>query len=303
MYLGMRHLRTVIAVAEAGSISRAASALKIAQPGLTAQLRRIEKGFGGPLFERRPDGVAPTELGAHVILRGRKLISEFEELMATTKLLAHQNEPASELKLGGVDSPWMPVIASALRKLLPDREQITYLEETPDAVLDMARNGKVDIAVFDEFPEMPAPDTEGLVVRDLGVEPMAIGLACDHPYADRDTVELAKLAHENWIAPPDSARSLRLSLRLACERAGFTPRFRHFGASGAIVETMVASGHAIGVFHHNTRRVPGIRLVRLVGEPLWCRTKVAWAAESLIAQVADAFDPLRLLGAQAALSA
>ncbi|HEV2634441.1 MAG TPA: LysR family transcriptional regulator [Actinocrinis sp.] len=290
----MRHLRTVLAVAEAGSISRAASALKIAQPGLTAQLRRIEAGFGGPLFERRPGGVAPTELGAHVILRARQLISEFEELVVTTKMLAHEIEPAAELKLGGADSPWMPVVAAALRRLLPDREQITYVEERTDAVLEMARTGKVDIAVFDEFPEVPTPTTEGLVIRDLGVEPMRIGLAADHPSAGWDSVDLAALAYESWIAPPESACGLRLSLRLACERAGFTPRFRHFGANRPTVETIVASGHAVGVFHHSTRRMPGIRLVRLVGEPLWCRTKIAWPTESLIAQVAEAFDFRRL---------
>lgn len=296
MDLGMRHLRIVIAVAEAGSISRAAAALRIAQPGLTTQLRRIEQGFGGPLFERRPGGVAPTELGAHVILRARQLISEFEDLVSTAKLLAHQNEPASELKLGGVDSPWIPAIATAVRTLLPDREQITYLEETPDAVLDMARNGKVDLAVFEEFPDVPAPNAEDLVVQDLGVEPMVVGLPADHPSARWETVELAALAYEDWLAPPDSACGLRLSLRLACERAGFTPRFRHFGANRAIVEAMVASGHAVGVFHRGIRPMPGIRLVRLVGEPLWCRTKVAWPADSVIAQVADTFDPLRLAG-------
>jgi DNA-binding transcriptional LysR family regulator len=44
--LDLRHLEVVIAVADAGSISRAAAALKIAQPGLSAQLRRIERGVG-----------------------------------------------------------------------------------------------------------------------------------------------------------------------------------------------------------------------------------------------------------------
>ncbi|NUT94306.1 MAG: LysR family transcriptional regulator, partial [Saccharothrix sp.] len=63
MHMELRHLHVVLTVAEAGSISRAASSLKIAQAGLTAQLRRIERGFGGPLFLRRSDGVELTELG------------------------------------------------------------------------------------------------------------------------------------------------------------------------------------------------------------------------------------------------
>ncbi|MGH8795377.1 MAG: LysR family transcriptional regulator, partial [Stackebrandtia sp.] len=47
MEVELRHLRAVCAVADAGSVSKAAAALGISQPALTAQLRRIEQSLGG----------------------------------------------------------------------------------------------------------------------------------------------------------------------------------------------------------------------------------------------------------------
>ena len=52
MNVELRHLRVVVLVAEAGSVGRAARWLKVSQPSLTAQLKRIEAAFGGELFEQ-----------------------------------------------------------------------------------------------------------------------------------------------------------------------------------------------------------------------------------------------------------
>lgn len=292
----MHHLRIVVAVAEAGAISRAATTLKIAQSGLTAQLRRIERGFGAPLFERKPDGVVPTELGLHVILRAEELIRGFADLMATAKLLSPPDDHVSELRLGGVDNPWVPVIATAVRRLLPDREQITYLEATPSAIVDMLRDGKLDVAVLTDYPDVPPVGTDGFGGLVLGEESMVIGVSEDHRYAGRDVIDLADLAHEDWVAPPDAASGLRLSLRLACERAGFTPRFRHFGADRATAESIVTSSHAVSVFHRGTARIRGVRFVELAGGPLWSRTTVAWPADSPMTDIADLITPDLLTG-------
>lgn len=59
MNLELRHLRVVCAIAETGSVTKAASTLGLAQPALTAQLQRIERTLGGPLFERDRRGPVP----------------------------------------------------------------------------------------------------------------------------------------------------------------------------------------------------------------------------------------------------
>ncbi|WNV88087.1 LysR family transcriptional regulator [Umezawaea sp. Da 62-37] len=287
MELGLRHLRVVVAVAEAGSVSRAASILRIAQPGLTAQLGRIEREFGAPLFVRRPQGVEPTELGTQVLLGARAVIAGFEDLVATARRKAHSGGSTTAVRLGGVDSPWIPAVASVLRGLLPGHEQITYVEDSPEEVVELVRAGGLDLAVITEFPDVPAPTGHRLVVREVDVEPLLVGLRADHPDAARDRVRLADLAGHDWIAPPDRAGGLRRSLRTACERAGFLPRFRHFGVDQRTAATIVASGTAVGLFPAHTGQLPGVVFRTLVDEPLWCRTSLLWQPGSPVAGVAD----------------
>ena len=70
----MRHLRMVVAVAESGSVTKAAAALGIAQPALTAQLNRIDRSLGGNVFVRDRFGARPTELGELILRHARVLL-------------------------------------------------------------------------------------------------------------------------------------------------------------------------------------------------------------------------------------
>jgi DNA-binding transcriptional LysR family regulator len=79
MDLELRHLRIIQAVATAGSVTKAAAALGQAQPAVSAQLRRIERGLGGELFERGRNGVSPTPLGELVLARARVLLPAVQE--------------------------------------------------------------------------------------------------------------------------------------------------------------------------------------------------------------------------------
>lgn len=71
----MRHFRLVEAIAKAGSITKAASALGVSQPSLTAQLQRIERRTGGPLFRRDRTGSHPTALGEVVLAHAKAVLA------------------------------------------------------------------------------------------------------------------------------------------------------------------------------------------------------------------------------------
>ncbi|KQP49255.1 LysR family transcriptional regulator [Pseudorhodoferax sp. Leaf274] len=72
----LRTLRYFIAVLEAGSLSRAAGSLYVAQPALTAQIRKLEEELGAQLFERSHAGMAPTPAGLQLYQDARRLLSD-----------------------------------------------------------------------------------------------------------------------------------------------------------------------------------------------------------------------------------
>lgn len=98
--LELRHLRAVRAVADGGSVSRAATVLGVSQPALTAQVKRIERILGGDLFVRGPSGVRPTELGRFVLARADALLSDMQALVASAR--RHGEDRPETLRIGYV---------------------------------------------------------------------------------------------------------------------------------------------------------------------------------------------------------
>src|SRR5438445_1950696 len=162
MQVELRHLQVIRSVADAGSISRAATQLRIAQSGLTAQVQRIEQELGGALFRRTPSGVALTELGEHVVARARDVLAQFDDLVESTRLLAVRDEPQTAIRVCGPLGPLTPMLASAVRELLPDREQLTRIAHTPDVLNEVLQADEFDIAVCGQQPAVPIQLPAGL---------------------------------------------------------------------------------------------------------------------------------------------
>ncbi|WP_219763451.1 LysR family transcriptional regulator [Neoroseomonas alba] len=76
----MRDLRLVLAISEHGTMVRAARVLRVAQPALTRQLASLESRLRGPLFERTPRGMLPTDLGRTVIAEATVILDRLKQL-------------------------------------------------------------------------------------------------------------------------------------------------------------------------------------------------------------------------------
>jgi len=72
--LNLRHLRAIVQIAELGTMNAAAIAVNLTQPAITQALARIEAQLGALLFDRRHDGMAPTEVAALLVPRIRAAI-------------------------------------------------------------------------------------------------------------------------------------------------------------------------------------------------------------------------------------
>ena len=86
----LRHLRYFVAVADAGSITRAAQVVRVAQPSLSRQLRQLEDELGGPLLDRRGRRARLTRAGATFLPLARDLVGRADRAVA---LMQGQAEP------------------------------------------------------------------------------------------------------------------------------------------------------------------------------------------------------------------
>lgn len=280
MDLELRHLRVLCTVAESGSLSRAATALGMSQPGLTAQLQRIERMLGGRLFDRHRGGVRPTPLGEIVLTRARAVLPTIDDLLRNTALATGREPERERYRLGSVNAPLLSGMISALRSLCPAGEITARAESSPLRLVEHLAAGRLELVVVGDSPGYELARPPGVVVHAVATEPLSVLLPATHPLAVRPEVSLADLAGDDWALPePDDDRTREYWTTAA----GFSMRVP-YEAEGRLILDLVRNGHAVSLCQATFDEVPGVVIRPITGRPLWYRHLIAWHEEGPLAQ-------------------
>jgi DNA-binding transcriptional LysR family regulator len=158
MDLELRHLKVIRAIAEAGSLTAAASALGLAQPALSTQLKRIERLLGGELFVRSRHGVRPTPLGELVIARTALLLPTVRELQEEAVRFARAPEAGiTRFRLGGTHGPLLGGLVDRLATAYPEASVTTLTSWSEREIAESVVQGRVDFALVGACGESPEP--------------------------------------------------------------------------------------------------------------------------------------------------
>jgi|Tabmets5t2r1_1033131.scaffolds.fasta_scaffold05014_2 DNA-binding transcriptional LysR family regulator len=265
----LRHLRLVKAIAEEGSITRAATTLGSTQPAVTRLLRRLENTLGGPLFVRSRDGVEPTSLGKLVIARAQAVLPVIDSLRSDVEASKLAGPVPEKIRVGAENGPAMVGLLRGIRNLFTGTEVVTENEKGLAGLLELVTGGHVHLAAIHEFIGHEITLGRELAVQTVGSEPTFVMLSEDHPLARHDELELAALSDQSWVLTPlDIDREYDVFAE-ACGRAGFSPRVDHY-LTGVHNLEVVRSGEAIGLTYA-VSRFRGVATRPLVGSPIRIR--------------------------------
>ena len=274
MDLELRHLRVVCAIADAGSVTKAASALGLAQPALTAQLQRIERALGGALFERDRRGARPTALGELVLSRARVLLPAVKGLQDEATRLASTADSVGLYRIGAVNGP---ILAGLVRRIAanePHAQISTAASYSADELAELVLAGKLDYVLVGACGDA-APATEsGLAWRPVADDPVFLLLPAGHPLAEAEEVDLAELADAQWVALPGDG-CFSSCFAAACSRAGFTPKVL-FETDARSAVDLIESGDAVGLCQATLRPASGLVTAPIAGAPLRWRQLLGW---------------------------
>lgn len=275
----------VCAIADNGSVTKAASALGLAQPALTAQLQRIERALGGPLFERDRRGARPTPLGELVLARARVLLPAVRGLQDEAIRMASDSAAMRVYRVGAVNGP----ILSGLVHRLTSAEQpvhlTTYTSWSARQLAEMVGGGRLDFALIGVCGDGSPPPGPELCWRTVATDAVFVLLPADHPLAGKEEVDLADLADARWTATPGEG-CLQDCFVAACARAGFTPRGLYEGDVRTCIE-LVEAGDAVALCQSSFRPHPGVVPVPIAGTPLRWRHLLGWHPGMPAAAYAD----------------
>jgi DNA-binding transcriptional LysR family regulator len=214
----LHQLAYVVAVAEERSFTRAAAREHVAQPGVSAQVRRLERELGQPLFQRGPGPVTLTAAGEAVLPLARAALAAAASVRVAVDELA--GLVRGRVALGVVPSI-SGRLADALAGFHADHPgvEVTLVEDTSDALLDAVRTGALDVALAGVAGAAPT----GLETATVTDEHLVAAVDAGHRLAGRRTVTLRRLRDEPLIALPRGTGG-RTALERGFAAAGLTPR-------------------------------------------------------------------------------
>lgn len=208
--MDVRRIRNFVAVVETGSIARAAQVLHIAQPALSAQMRRMEELVGCQLLSRSSRGVTPTEAGIEFCRQAREVLTQLEALQAVGR--HSEASPTGHVVIGAPASTGNIMAVPLLQAARQRYPGVSLgLQESPSVYLgELLLRGRLDLAVLFEENLAPGMNSVPVIEEDLFV----VGL--ETPGRE---VELARLQGVRLVMParPNSVRSL---LDRACAQQG-----------------------------------------------------------------------------------
>lgn len=203
MGLDSRHLAAFLAIAEHGSVGRAAAALGLTQPALSRTLRKLETDLGAPLFERHTTGMVLTEYGATLAPRARLIAAESQRAVEDVRGL--RGLSCGTLRLGAVASVLTYPLPTVLGQLLgryPDL-RVELTEAVEDRLVAALTSYDVDLAIGSTIEE---DDDVALAGRLRWQDRTMVVAATDHPLRARPRLALTDLRDVPWaLTPPGTA--------------------------------------------------------------------------------------------------
>ena len=294
--LELRHLRYLVAVADAGTFTRAAERLFIAQPTLSQQIGRLEQLLGTPLLDRRRDGVQLTAAGAVLLDAARDVLSRVDHAVSQTRQAAGLGRPRLRVALPA-DLPDSLAVQTASRlRSAADAAgvAVTWMDTPLDAEFSAVREHRADAALgwLTASPDTLAAPLDAM---SLGQFEPEVWIPRSHPAARRGIISLDELAGLDVIHGPRRASTALYDrwltiLRAADPRFHFTdPPLRHslpvalaFAATAGQPAAVLTGPVAIADVPPGVIRLPqpagagGMVRVSIAGHPLTATAALVW---------------------------
>ena len=230
----LRHLRYFAAVADAGTFTRAAERLFVAQPTLSQQIHRLEQIVGTPLLHRRREGVQLTAAGTVLLAAARDVLAAAGHAIAQTRQAAGLGRPRLRFVLPADLPDSLAVQTTCRLRSAAEAAQVavTWLETPLDGEFSPIRQRRADAGLgwLTASPDaLPAP----LEAMSLGEFEPEVWIPSSHPAARNGVIALDELVSLDVIHGPRRASPATYDRWLAVLRAvdprfAFTdPPFRH----------------------------------------------------------------------------
>jgi LysR family transcriptional regulator for metE and metH len=259
--LEIRHLQTLAALADGGTLAKAAERMFVTQSALSHQLKLLETHYGVALFERNTKPLRFTQGGKRLLELARQVLEMTAE--AEREIAQWVSGRSGQLRVAvecHTCFDWLMPAMDAFREHWPEVE-LDLLSGFHTETIALVEQGLADFAVVhDQPPRRPGIATEQL----FSYETLAI-MSPQHRYADKDHLQPRDFASEVLISYPVDDDMLDVVRHFLAPR-GIKPKRRNAELTVAILQ-LVASGRGIAALPEWSV-APYLERGYVVGKPL-----------------------------------
>ena len=248
----LRQLAYFDAVARHGSFTKAAQRLHVAQPAVSAQIRRLEAELGTALLERTTRRVALTHAGELFLARARQVLTQLDGARADLAELSAVRR--GRVRVGAtqvVGSLDLPAALAQFRRRYPGVSLALHTGLIAK-LLGLLDAGEVDLILGPVHDDLPA----AYQARPLVPESLVLVTAPGHPLAAGRGAALAAVRDEPFVCLPADSR-LRVMLTAAAAAEGFVPRIEFETYSPASMRELVSAGLGVALLARSAAEGPG----------------------------------------------
>lgn len=239
--MDIRQIRAFLAIADTGTVTRAAELLHVVQPAVSRQIKLLEDEIAAPLFVRTRHGMQLTEAGQVLSERARRALRELD--MARMEIHPEAQTIAGVVQIGLLPSS-CDLIADALVKNLQQnypQVRVSISVGYTDHLLRWLENGEVDAALLYNPVPTPMLDIAPLVEETLSLTGPA-SLKLDEAVP----VPLSALGKRPLVLP-SKPHGLRSLVEHACAVAGVEIAIAAETNALSVQKQLVVSGYGLSV--------------------------------------------------------
>jgi LysR family transcriptional regulator, regulator for metE and metH len=236
--LEIRHLRSLIALADCGTLSRAAERVHLTQSALSHQLRWLESHYNTPIVTRTGRSLVLTRAGERLVALGRELVAEIQA--AERDIAALSDKPSAKLRIAlecHTCFDWLLPVMHVFRKDWPT-VQLDLVSGFHANPIELLEDGEADLIVG----SVQRPRRGVTWYPLFRFEVLAV-LPTDHRYRAKKYLVASDFADETLITYPVPDDRLDI-IRQVLRPARITPRRRTTELTLAILQ-LVASHQGI----------------------------------------------------------
>jgi len=256
--LKLRDLHMLLAVAEWGSMAKAAAHLNLTQSGVSRAISELEHTIGVRLFDRTAQGIQPTLYGRALLKGG---VAVFDGLRQSVNEIEHLADPtAGDLRLGCTDPMSWGIVPTVIDQLAQRHPRLVFhVTQADPATLRYRelRERKIELAVGRIAGPVSDEEVHAEVLYD---EKAYVVAGLQNRWVGRRKITLAELVNESWcLAPPESPVG---SLTAEAFRASGLPppRINVVAFSIPLLNALLATGRFLSVLPGSLLRFSAKRM-------------------------------------------